>query len=256
MKQKIILAFSGGSDSTFLLDVIYRYTNRICHAVFFKTPFVSPRTDENVCRFLEKREINYTILPIDTLQDPDIVVNQPDRCFHCKKLMFETLFQHFDYPVESLRFMEGTNFSEALSERRPGLAAIGELGVESPLCLAGITEEDIAALREELNLTSAVDDVGCLATRVPYETPITEEVLKRIDDAEDFLRQRGFRDVRVRFFDETVKIEVNKDDLARLMRQPLRGIYLDHLKDLGFSRALLDMEGYQKGALDKLGTLM
>lgn len=251
MKQKIILAFSGGSDSTFLLDVIFRFTSRICHAVFFQTPFVSAQTLESVYKFLEGRGINYTILPVDLLSKPDITANQAERCYHCKRYLFETLFKHFDYPAESFRFMEGTNFSEVLNERRPGLVALEELGVESPLRLSGMMEEDIEALRQEHTITRGIDDIGCLATRIPYGTLITKEVIKKIDDAENFLRRRGFHQVRARYFGETVEIEVNQNDLMRLTRQPLRGVYLRYLRDLGFSRVFLNLNGYQKGALEK-----
>ncbi len=249
MKQKIILAFSGGSDSTFLLEIIYRFTSRICHTVFFQTPFVSVRTLKSVCSFLENRGINYTILPVDLLSDPGVVANQPDRCYHCKRHLFEELFKHFDYPSESLRFMEGTNFTEVLNEYRPGLTALEEQGVESPLRLSGMLEEDIETLRKEHGIARGVDDIGCLATRIPYGTMITQEIIKRIDEAEDFLRQRGFHQIRARYMGDTVKIEVNPNELGRLAQPPLRGIYLDYLKNLGFSGVLLDLKGYQRGIL-------
>ncbi len=251
MKQKIILAFSGGGDSTFLLEVIYRFTTRICHAVFFQTPFVSPRTLENIYKFLENRGINYTILPVDLLSIPGVAVNGKERCYYCKRHLFDTLFKHFDYPSETFRFMEGTNLSEALNEHRPGLLALEELGVESPLRLSGMLDTDIDVLRREHKITRGVDDIGCLATRVPYGIPLTRDVIKKINDAEEFLRERGFHQVRARYFGNTVRIEVHPNDVARLAQQPLRGGYLEYLGKLGFSRAFLDLNGYQKGRFDK-----
>ncbi len=250
MKQKIILAFSGGDDSTFLLETIYRYTGRICHAVFFQTPFVSPRTLENVYKYLEERGINYFILPVDLLQEPSIVVNQEDRCYHCKRLMFEELLNHFDFPGENPRFMEGTNFEEAVSEHRPGLAAIEELGLESPLRKAGLTNGDIEALRKEYAIPKGVDQIGCLATRIPYDTPITPEILERVDKAEDFLRVRGFHNVRVRYFGDTAKVEVERNELERFGHPNVREPFLEHMEDLDFTRVLVDLRGYRKGSLD------
>ncbi|RTZ93021.1 MAG: TIGR00268 family protein [Deltaproteobacteria bacterium] len=250
MKQKIILAFSGGNDSTFLLEVIYRFTDRICHAVFFQTPFVSPKTLESVYTYLENRGINYTIIPVDLLEDPSIVVNQPDRCYYCKKYMFEELLSHFDFPGENPRFIEGTNFEEAVSEHRPGLAAIEELGLESPLRKAGLTGEDIARLRKEYSIPEGVDQIGCLATRIPYDTPITPEILKKIDEAEDFLRKNGFHNVRVRYFGETARVEVDSGELGQLGQSSIREPFLEHMTELGFSRVLVDLKGYQKGSLD------
>jgi uncharacterized protein len=250
MKQKIILAFSGGNDSTFLLEVIYRFTNRICHAIFFQTPFVSPRTLENVYAYLEAKGINYTIIPVDLLQYPSIVINQTDRCYYCKKFMFEELMRQFNFPRENPRFFEGTNFEEAVSEYRPGLAAIEELGLESPLRRAGITGKDIEALRKEYGIPEGVDHIGCLATRIPYDTPITPEILEKIDTAEDFLRMRGFHNVRVRYFGEIARLEVNRDELERLGKPEVRESFLKHMEGIGFTRVLLDLRGYCKGSLD------
>lgn len=249
MRQKIILAFSGGSDSAFLLDVIYRLTNQKVHAVFFKTPFVSPVTLASVSRFLKVEGVNHTILPVDLMKNPDVVANRPDRCYHCKRHMFETLFNYFGNSIDSLRFMEGTNLSEVLEEQRSGLAAIEELGVESPLRLSGITEEDIAALRQEHAMTGVIDDVGCLATRIPYGTQITKESLERIDMAEDFLRKQGFHHVRARFFGEKTRIEVNMGQLNQLKKRSLRKAYKSYLETLGFYHVLIDNKGYQKGNL-------
>ncbi|MBW1658901.1 MAG: ATP-dependent sacrificial sulfur transferase LarE [Deltaproteobacteria bacterium] len=250
MKQKIILAFSGGDDSTFLLEVIYRYTNRICHAVFFQTPFVSPKTLDRVYKYLEKKGINFTIIPIDLLEDPSIVVNQSDRCYYCKKFMFEELMSHFNFPGENPRFFEGTNFEEAMNEHRPGLAAIEELGLESPLRRAGLTAEDIAILRKEYSIPEGVDHIGCLATRIPYDTPITMEILEKVDKAEDFLRERDFHNVRVRYFGEMARIEVKADEIGRLGQEEIRVPFLKHMEDLGFSKILVDLRGYRKGSLD------
>ncbi len=247
MKQKIVLAFSGGSDSTFLLEIIYRFTNRICHAVFFQTPFVSPATLQKVYRFLEEKEINYTILPIDLLGIPLVTANGIDRCYHCKKALFESLLKYFDLPGTSQRCMEGTNLSEVLYGHRPGLKALEELGIESPLRKAGITEEDIKTLRREHNISPGVDDIGCLATRIPTGTPLKPKLLKVVDAAEDFLRQRGFHHVRVRHHGETARIEVAPDELNRFGNAKLRESFLHHLESLGFSSMLLDLKGYQKG---------
>ncbi len=250
MKQKIILAFSGGSDSTFLLETIYHLTSQIFHVAFFQTPFSSLRTAENAYKFLESRGFNYTILPLDLLKEPDVVANQPDRCYHCKKAMFEALLKYFNLPGVLPRFMEGTNFSEALHENRPGLRAIEELKIESPLRRAGMTDEDIAVLREEHHFHPPIDDIGCLATRIPYGTPITIDLLKRIDEAEEFLREKDFHKVRIRYMGDTAKIEVAQEELPRLVHPPFRNTLVDHLKGVGFKHVYVDMEGYRPGAFD------
>lgn len=239
-----------------MLEVIYRFTNRICHAVFFQTPFVSPKTFENVYLFLEKRGINYTILPVNLLEEPDVIVNQPDRCYHCKKAMFEVLVNYFNFPGASPRFMEGTNLSEALQEYRPGLAALEGLGIESPLRKAGMTKEDIQVLRQEHRIPPGIDDIGCLATRIPYGTPITQPILEQIEKAEKFLRQRGFHNVRVRYFGDEARVEVDAKEIDRFAASSLRESFLAHLEELGFSSMYLDLKGYRKGNLDRqIGSL-
>jgi len=249
MKQKLILAFSGGRDSRFLLEIITRFTERTCHAVFFQSPFVSPETFKNTCSFLEEMEINYTIIPVDLLKNPSVTKNGRDRCYHCKRLMFETLFRYFNYPSEILRFMEGTNFSEAISENRPGLRAVEELGIESPLRQAGLTEDDIAILSKTYQMTGEADDIGCLATRIPFGVPITEEILKKIDESEDPLRREGMHPVRVRYFGKTARIEAGGETVGRLFNNPFRDRYIRLLNGLGFSNIFVDLRGYRKGAL-------
>jgi len=251
MKQEIILAFSGGKDSRFLLETISRFTGRALHAVFFQTPFVAPGTVESVYKFLKGNKINHTIIPVDLLSNPLIAKNERDRCYHCKNMMFQILFQTFDGSPEEVRFMEGTNFTEAVSENRPGLRAVEELGIESPLRRAGLTDDDIRTLSKAGQMVGEVDDIGCLATRIPYGIPITGKILGIIDKSEIPLRQRGLHDVRVRYLGKTAKIEVAGDSLEKLIEQPFRDWYINQLTRLGFSNIFVDIRGYQKGILDE-----
>jgi PP-loop superfamily ATP-utilizing enzyme len=145
--------------------------------------------------------------------------------------------------------MEGTTLSEVLNEHRPGLRALEELGVESPLRLTGLMEEEMAALEAEYNFDEGVDNIGCLATRIPYGLPISSERLKRIDQAEEFLRKRGFRQVRARYLPQALKIEVDLISLPRLVQPSFRIAYLNHLRELGFSEVFLDLNGYRTGSI-------
>ncbi len=250
MEPEIILAFSGGDDSTFLLNVIDRFTHKRCHPVFFRTPFISPRTFGRVRSSLEERGGPYTVLEVNLLRVPQIVANRPDRCYHCKRYLFTALQRNFKGRRE-VRFMEGTNFSEVLDERRPGLSALEELNVETPLRLSGMTEEEMETLRREYHIPRGIDDIGCLATRVPYGVPITEEMIKRIDTAEEYLRQQGFHQVRARFYGSKVKIEVDREELARLARPSERDACRYYLHRHGFSKVIFDEVGYRTGALEK-----
>ncbi len=252
MKPPILLAFSGGRDSTFLLEVLEKLSHQHCHAVFFHTPFVSPHTLTAVRTYLERRGTTHTILEVDPLRIAAIAENTPQRCYHCKRLLFETLLRRFDDKHPRGRVMEGTTLSEVLQEHRPGLRAIEELGIESPLRLSGMLEEDLETLRVEYGFNEGVDDIGCLATRIPHGVPISRELLNRIDQAEAFLREKGFRQVRARYLRQALKIEIHREELERLVRQPLRNAYLNYLKKLGFSEIFLDLNGYRTGSIETM----
>ena len=252
MGPTILLAFSGGRDSTFLLEVIERFTQETCHAVFFHTPFVSPSTYQAVQGYLEGRGISHTNLEVNPLQLPQVAENHPRRCYYCKRLLFETLRRRLGDRSREFRIMEGTTLTEVLHEHRPGLQALEELGVECPLRRAGMTEETMEALRAEHGLDEGVDTIGCLATRIPHGIPITRELLRRIDEAEMFLRERKFRTVRARYLGQILKIEVHPDDLERLTQPSLRDACLRYLKGIGFHNIVLDLNGYRTGSIETL----
>ncbi len=213
--QKVAIAFSGGTDSTYLL---FEALDAGCdvHAFFVKSAFnpqwQQDKAEELAALFLT----NMTIIYADLLGEEDIIKNKDDRCYHCKKTILsyvKSAASHAGYDV----VIDGTNASDDPS-CRPGMKAIEELGIISPLRLCGITKEEVMKRSEEFNLPTKDDkSYSCLATRIPSPTKITYNALEKIEEAENKLWKMGFKDYRVRFHGNLARIEIAKDELDEFM---------------------------------------
>lgn len=194
------LAFSGGTDSTYLMFVCRRL-NVDMIPVYFMGSFQTVGELVNVENLCKRYEFNPEFIEYDTLSDEEITANKPDRCYTCKKLMFTKMWdrvRQFDRKY----MMDGTNASDC-REDRPGMKALEELGVRSPLKECGLTKADVRRLSREAGINSwDFASNSCLATRIPTGTVITEELLNRTERAEKDLRLLGLRDIRVRMVDE------------------------------------------------------
>lgn len=234
---KVALAFSGGVDSAYLLyaataagaDVTAYYVNSAFQPEF------ELRDAQRLARELGAR---MRVLELNVLGDAAITANPADRCYHCKKQIFTAIVQAAREDGYSL-LIDGTNASDDDSDR-PGIRALRELSVRSPLCECGITKARVRELSREANLfTWDKPAYACLATRIPTGEIITAEKLSRTEQAEGFLESLGFRDFRVRLMGENAKLQVNAEQLPLLVEK--RTKILAGLKPL-YPNILLDLE--------------
>lgn len=234
---RVALGFSGGVDSSYLL-----YAGRACGAdirpYYIKTAFQPAFEFEDACRLCEGLGASMTAIAHDVLADAAVTANPADRCYHCKTALFGLLRQRAvadGYPV----LIDGTNASDDAGDR-PGMRALRELEVRSPLREAGLTKDEIRRLSREAGLfTWDKPAYACLATRVPAGHPLTGALLARVEGAEDALFALGFTDFRVRVYEGAARLQLPAAQLARALEQRER--ILAQLKPY-FDTVLLDLE--------------
>ena len=245
---RVVVAYSGGTDSTLLLRVAHDELGENAIAVTAVSP--STPADELHDATVLAQEIGAQHLVVDSseMENPDYTANSPDRCYHCKHLRFDDLLE-LAREKGFAHLVDGSNLDD-LGDHRPGIRAAHELGVRSPLKEAELTKADVRALSKKLGLPTWDKPSGaCLASRIPYGTPITRERLKRIDDAERYVRSLGISQVRVRLHSDIARIEVEAADLPILVQN--RSDLVSELRGLGFSYVTVDLEGYRTGSMNE-----
>jgi len=250
----VLVAFSGGVDSSFLLHLAHEVLGDGAKAITFVSPFLSRQELDRAIHFCEERSISHIFLEMNPLAIEEIRVNKPDRCYHCKKQVFsQGLAEARRMSIPYL--VEGTQLSDA-SDHRPGHRALVELGIRSPLSEAGLSKEQVRILSEKLGLSSwNLPPMACLASRIPYGTPLDLESLARVESAEGFLYDEGFNLVRVRDHRGTARIELSPEEIARLSDIDLRDRLVARFRSLGYVAVTLDLEGYRTGRLGELWQL-
>lgn len=246
----VLVAFSGGVDSTFLAKVAYDELGEKAVAVTAKSA-TYPRREFEAAESLA-REIGVRWIVIETAEteDPQFASNPPERCYYCKKELFGRLLEIAQ--KEGLaRVADGANTDDS-DDYRPGAKAAAQLGIASPLRDAGFTKQEIREVSRELGLpTHDKPSLACLASRFPYGTPITKEKLQRVNDAEECLRSLGFRQVRVRDHGATARIEVEPGMAARLMEPEVSRKLSEALHRLGYTYVAVDLDGYRTGSMNE-----
>jgi len=249
--RRVVVAYSGGVDSTFLLkaavDALGADNVLACMSVGPSEPSHLLERAGSVAR-----SIGVELMTIEAaeLGDPNFTANNADRCFHCKSHLCRTLLdiarqRGFDHVVF------GVNHDD-LDDFRPGNQAMKVHGVRSPLAEAGLTKNDIRELSRRAGLPTADQPASpCLASRIPYGLEVTEQRLRQIDQAETFLRSLGFVEFRVRHHDSMARIEVPPSQIARIISEPVRSKVVEQLKSLGFQFVTLDLQGFRSGSLNE-----
>ena len=234
---KVALAFSGGVDSAYLLYAAKRFSADV-RAYYVKTPF-QPRFEyEDAISLARELQVPMTAIDLDVLDDPKIAANPENRCYYCKKRIFTAIATQAKADGYAL-ILDGTNASDSPDDR-PGMRALEELKVASPLRLCGLIKTDIRRLSEEAGLfTHDKPAYACLATRIPAGMPITTELLIKTENGEAFLQSLGFSDFRIRFFGDAAKIQIKECQLPLLMKH--RQEILKKLKE-NYTAVLLDLE--------------
>jgi len=247
-KGRIAIAFSGGVDSTFLLKAateVLSADNII--ALTINSPYIPDREIEEAGKIASDMNIRHIV--VDSPIPEQIMNNPKDRCYLCKTVLFsilkEVAKQHGFEEVS-----EGTNADDDLGYR-PGLRALGELGIKSPLKESGLTKQDIRDLSKEKKLTTWDKPAyACLMTRLPYNTRVDESILLRIEKSEQYLMDLGLRSVRVRAHDDLARIEADKSRFPVIMNDKLYEKICRQLKRYGFKFVTLDLEGIRSCSFD------
>ena len=245
----VLVAYSGGVDSTLLLKVAHDVLgDRAVAAIASSETYPSAEVEAAIEL---ARELGIRLVSICTseLENDAFARNAPDRCYHCKTELFCKLKQIAQQ--EGLDWVaHGANVDD-LDDYRPGAIAAKELGVRAPLQEAGFTKAEIRELSRELGLpTWDKPSLACLASRMPYGTRITPDALTKVDKAEKLLRNLGFRQLRVRHHGDIARIEVEAEDLPRLLDH--REEIVRHFKGLGYLYVTVDIEGYRTGSMNAM----
>lgn len=248
--ESVAVAYSGGVDSNFLLKVATETLGDKAIAITIHAMMHSSREIEEAKEYAKSFNANHIVLNIDNLDVEDFIKNTPQRCYHCKTAVF-TKIKEIAKENNIKYVVDGTNMDD-LGDYRPGLKALEELNIVSPLKECGLTKEDIRSLSKEMNLeTYKKPAFACLATRVPYGTEITNDILRTIEKSEAFLQDMGFSQFRVRVHDNIARIEVDKSEINKFFTENLLEKTTNKLKEIGFEYVTLDMNGYKMGSMNK-----
>lgn len=250
LKEKVVLAFSGGVDSALLLKIAtsLRKDENDVVAMFFKAPSSTEEDLTNAKNLAEEMGVKLFIKDVDIFIDDHIVNNSKDRCYHCKSHLFKQAIKLKD-ELGYGYVIDGTNTDDH-KVYRPGLMALRDLGVVSPLNMAGFSKQMVRALADELNISVAKrPSAPCLLTRFPYGTKITPAKLDRLEKAEAFIRDLGFIKFRVRDHSNIARIELTPNDFMAFIDK--KDQVIKEFKNLGFSYVTVDLEGFRSGSMDE-----
>ncbi len=245
----LAVGFSGGVDSSFLLAVAREVLGDRLIAVTGVDASVPERELAEAKAFCKEHGIRHILCRVDPLREEEYRNNGPDRCYVCKRGIFSEIGRIAEENGISY-VAEGSNLDD-LGDYRPGLRAVEELAVKSPLREAGLLKAEIRLISKAMGLSTwSKPAYACLASRFVYGEEITEEKLHRIDRAEQFLIEHGFFEERVRMHGNLARIEVPPEDIPRLASEEIRSAVFEAFRQLGFLFVTLDLKGYRTGSMN------
>ncbi|MBI0583184.1 MAG: ATP-dependent sacrificial sulfur transferase LarE [Methanomassiliicoccus sp.] len=245
---KVAVAYSGGVDSTLLLKIARDELGNNAGAIICSGDLMPSGEVEAALLTARSIGVEAAVVRVDLSSVPEVTENHPDRCYHCKRAVFRGIIDRaWVMGIDSV--VDGTHRGDR-DDDRPGMRALRELGVRSPLAEAGMDKEDIREASRKLGLPTADRPASpCLATRIPFYEPITPEKLSQVDRAESLLKNRGYRLVRVRHHGDIARIELEAAELSRAVEE--REAITAGLVDLGFTYVALDLKGFRSGSMSE-----
>ena len=247
----VLVAYSGGVDSTFLAVTAHEVLGKNSLAVFAASPVAPPMEKEEAGDLAHNVGLRFKIIESNEMSNPDFVANPPERCYYCKRELYSEL-----KPIakaEGLKWIaDGTN-ADDLHDFRPGRKASAEAGIRSPMLEAGLTKTEIRQLSHAKSLPTWDRPASpCLASRIPYGIPVTAETLNKIARGEQYLHNLGIRELRLRHHGDIARIELAPADMAKIITPEIRQDIVTHLKALGYKYVALDLTGYRIGSLNEV----
>jgi uncharacterized protein len=248
---RVIVAFSGGTDSAYLAWAAHRALGPNAVAITADSASLPESHKRDAEAFVARFGITHEYIATSEFDNPDYLANNPDRCFHCKDELFTRLeavggergYQHIVY---------GVNVDD-LGDYRPGQSAATAHRVAAPLADAGLTKAEIRELSRLAGLpTWDRPASACLSSRIPYGTPVTIQNVKTVENGEEEIKALGFRQFRVRFHGEVVRIEIAREEMERALTMEMARRFTAIFKALGFKYVSLDLEGYRQGSLNEV----
>jgi len=245
----VLVAFSGGADSAYLAWMAHQTLGERALAIIAISPSFSAYDREQAETFARQENLRHGFVETHEFENPLYIMNQADRCYHCKTELFGVL--------EKLRAARGFGAvtygvnADDMKDFRPGQRAASKLGVQAPLLDVGLAKAEVRELSRRAGLATWDRPASaCLSSRVPYGVPVTVENLSRIERAESAVREFGFRQIRVRSHGELARIEIAPDELPRALQADLAETLAERIRETGFTYVTLDPEGYRQGSLN------
>ncbi len=247
--ERVLIAYSGGTDSAYLAWAAKHALGDNAIAITADSPSIPESHKRDAVRFAEEQGIRHEMIPTNEFENPAYVDNNPDRCFHCKDELFRVMdqiatergFEHIVYGVNT----------DDLGDYRPGQNAAKIHQVKAPLVEADLSKAEIRELSRQANLeTWDRPAAACLSSRIPYGTKVTPERIKVVEQGEEAVKALGFRQFRVRYHDQLVRIEIAPEEMEKALNLRCAAELTRIFKELGFLYVTLDLEGYRQGSLN------
>ena len=246
----MVIAFSGGVDSTLLLAAAHEVLGSKAIAATAVSDIHPRRELDEAKAFVRKKKIHHVLFSSRETNLPAFAANPADRCYHCKKHLFGALWQ-IGEQTGLRQVTHGANRDD-LDDYRPGMKAAQEMDIGAPLVAAGLGKAAVRSLAKEMDLDSwNRPAMACLATRIPYGTTITPERLRMVDQAETFLLNLGIERCRVRHHGTIARLELDPAGMARILKEDMRHLVVTRLRDIGFGHITMDLEGYVSGSMNR-----